>query len=385
MNDPYAEIRPYRDDEVPAVLQRLLSDPEFIAALTRLKFPFWASPLGLVLKPLVALVLRRELSDVRDVYGFQMVVERYMRGMIDSTTTGFSSSGLDALEPGQPWLFMSNHRDITLDPAFTNLALHSSGHETVRIAIGDNLLTKPYVADLMRLNKSFIVNRSAQGPRQILAAYRQLSSYIRHSICEERAPVWIAQREGRAKDGLDRTEPAIVKMLCMSQNKKTETLAEVVASLRMVPVSIAYELDPCDGLKARELCELARTGSYEKAEGEDVASIAAGIAGSKGLVHVAFGQPLAAGLDDPQDVAAAIDAQVVGNYRLHRTNVLAYQWLHGDSAPLPDSARDAPGSIGEQAFRERIEALPEAHREYALAIYANSVVAKLQMDAAGEV
>jgi hypothetical protein len=375
--DSFADIRPYNDDEVPAVLERLLSDPELLAAITSLKFKSLATPLGFILRPLVGWYLRRQMAGVTDVDGFQQVISGYMTSMIEDSTAGFSSSGLDRLTPSQAYLFMSNHRDIALDPAFTNMALHQAGRRTVRIAIGDNLLTKPYVSDLMRINKSFIVNRSATAPRKVLAAYRALSAYIRHSICVENAPIWIAQREGRAKDGVDRTEPAIIKMLAMSQDKKTESFAEAMAALHIVPVSISYELDPCDGLKAAELFQIAAQGSYEKAEQEDVASIATGIAGDKGLVHVAFGTPLAAELENPDEIAAALDAQVIANYRLHKTNVWAYLSLHGEDAPLPEGAQEAATSCTQEQFRQRIDSLPPEHRDYALGIYANSVVSLL--------
>jgi hypothetical protein len=278
-------------------------------------------------------------------------------------------------------LFMSNHRDITLDPAFTNYALYHNKRETVRIAIGDNLLTKPYVGDLMRLNKSFIVKRSERGPRQILKAYQDLSAYIRHSIQTEQVPIWIAQREGRAKDGIDRTEPAIIKMLAMNRDKQSESFADYMAGLRIVPVSISYELDPCDGLKAAELHEIASSGSYEKDEHEDVTSIATGIAGDKGQVHVAFGRVLPGGLETPEAVAAQVDRQIVENYCLHRSNVLAYQQLYGEGAVLPIDARDARGSCSDEAFLARINALPAEHRECALGIYANVVLAKLAQSA----
>ena len=211
--DDFADIRPYNDDEVPAVLARLLVDPELLRAISRLKFKYLAGILGWPLRQLVRGALQRELAGVNDVRGFQSVVEGYMSRMIEDSTAGFTVSGLDRLQKGEPYLLMSNHRDITLDPAFTNYALYHNGLDTVRIAIGDNLLTKPWVSDLMRLNKSFIVKRSATGPREVFKAYKELSAYIRHSIQVERAPIWIAQREGRAKDGIDRTEPAIISDL----------------------------------------------------------------------------------------------------------------------------------------------------------------------------
>jgi hypothetical protein len=381
--DQFADIRPYNDAEVPAVLERLLNDPEFLAAICRLKFKGLSQWLGLPLRSLVRRALLKEVRGVRDVAGFQRVIEHYMSQMILESTEGFSVSGLDALEPGKAYLFMSNHRDITLDPAFTNYALYHNGFDTVRIAIGDNLLTKPYVSDLMRLNKSFIVKRSARGPREVLKTYRELSAYIRQSIQVDAAPIWIAQREGRAKDGVDRTEPAIVKMLAMSQDRKRESFGEFIASMNIVPVSISYELDPCDARKAAELHEMATTGNYEKSEHEDVASIAIGIRGSKGLVHVAFGVPLGDDYNTPEEVSAAMDRQIVENYRLHGTNVYAWRMLHpSDQLDSIDPA-EIPGSCSETVFRQRMESIPAAQRSEALGIYANAIASKQQLPQSG--
>ncbi|GAB3274006.1 1-acyl-sn-glycerol-3-phosphate acyltransferase [Parahaliea aestuarii] len=377
MTDPFADIRPYRDEEVPAVLARLTHDPELLDALASLRLGWLARLAPALCRPLVRHYLGRQLRGVSDVHGMQMVVKAYMDRMIEDTTGGFSVSGLDQLDPARPYLFMSNHRDIAMDPAFTNYALHRGGHQTIRIAIGDNLLTKPWVSDLMRLNKSFIVKRSVSGPRELLAASRNLSAYIRHSLLEERAPVWIAQREGRAKNGIDRTEPAVIKMLAMSRDKQQASFAEHISELAIVPVAISYELDPCDALKAKELHQLASTGSYQKAAQEDVASIGRGIAGQKGRVHVSFGRPLTGDYADADAVAAAVDDQIVAEYCLHPSNIHAYRMLHGEDAPLPESLYREQGDCSASAFRARIEAMPEAHRPYALAIYANAVVSKL--------
>jgi len=379
--DEFADIRPYNDDEVAAVLARLLVDPELLRAISRLKFKYLAGILGWPLRQLVRGALQRELAGVNDVRGFQSVVEGYMSKMIEDSTAGFSVSGLDRLQEGEPYLFMSNHRDITLDPAFTNYALYHNGLDTVRIAIGDNLLTKPWVSDLMRLNKSFIVKRSATGPREVFKAYKELSAYIRHSIQVERAPIWIAQREGRAKDGIDRTEPAIIKMLAMSKQKQ-EDFGEFVSSLRIVPVSISYELDPCDALKAAELHAVASSGEYHKAEHEDVASIAVGISGAKGRVHVSFGEMLGSEFDSPEAVAAEMDRQVVDNYQLQATNIFAWRRLHGD---LPGGIEEVAGSCSEAEFNARIDAMPAAHRDYALGIYANAIASKLELAGGSDV
>ncbi len=380
----FADIRPYNDAEVPAVLKRLLADRDFLDAVSNLKFKRLAGWLGWPLRVFVRAVLRRELAVVTDVKSLQAVIERYMTSMIEDTTAGFTVSGLDSLPPGQACLLMSNHRDIVLDPAFTNYALFHSGLDTARIAIGDNLLSRPYVSDLMRLNKSFIVKRSARAPRQMLKAFQDLSAYIRQSIEQEGVYIWIAQREGRAKDGCDRTEPAIIKMLSMSRKKNRESFSDYIQALRIVPVSISYELDPCDALKAAELQAKAEQGSYEKDADEDVASIATGIAGSKGQVHVAFGTPLGAGFETPEQVAAEVDRQIVDNYHLHATNLFAYQALHGAPAQLPAATGIINGGCSAADFQHRLDAIPAGQRDYALGIYANAINSKLQRNAAGD-
>jgi hypothetical protein len=379
LNDPFADIRPYRDAEVPAVLSRLLADRELLDAIASLRLGKLAGLAPALCRPAVRWYLGRQLRGVADVHGMQMVIKHYVENVITDTTAGFSVSGLEQLDTARPWLFMSNHRDIVMDPAFTNYALNRDGHQTVRIAIGDNLLTKPWVSDLMRLNKSFIVKRSPGSGRALLAASRHLAEYIRMSLQEERVPVWIAQREGRAKDGIDRTEPAVIKMLAMSRDKQTETFSEVINALGIVPVSISYELDPCDGFKARELYLRSTTGSYAKAEQEDVASIARGISGDKGRVHVAFGTPLAGEFADADQVAQEIDRQVVALYRLHPTNLYAHRMLHGDAVSVPEHCNLEAGSCSLAQFEARMEALPLDHRPFALAIYANAVTSKLAL------
>ncbi|MET0377908.1 MAG: 1-acyl-sn-glycerol-3-phosphate acyltransferase [Spongiibacteraceae bacterium] len=384
MTDQFADIRPYNDNEVSPVLERLLDDDEFVLTLGRLRLPQNAARFPRVVRLLVRWILRRELRGVSDVRSLQHVVKKYMDRMIEGSTDQFTVSGLDQLSPQQPSLFMSNHRDIALDPAFVNYALYHNGHETVRIAIGDNLLSKPFVADLMRLNKSFIVRRSAKGPRQILAAYKQLSAYIRHSLQVDRNPIWIAQREGRAKDGLDRTEPAIIKMLTISQDKAAESFSDFVNGLHIVPVSISYEFDPCDAAKARELYERATQGSYQKEEHEDLRSIALGISGAKGDVHVSFGTPISGEFESPDAVAAMVDQQVIDLYVLHPTNFFAYRELHGSFPALPCGPERKLFDVNTYAdvgvvFNARIAAMPAEHRAQALAIYANPIVSKLEL------
>ncbi|MCR8924141.1 1-acyl-sn-glycerol-3-phosphate acyltransferase [Dasania sp. GY-MA-18] len=373
----FAEIRPYNDDEVSPVLERLVNDKEFIAAVASLRLGGWHKCCKPVVYPIVKHILRKQVSGISTVREVQALVKSYMDGMVDKTTSQCTVSGLEKLDPKQSYLFISNHRDIALDPAFVNYAVSHNGFDMVRIAIGDNLLTKPYVSDLMRLNKSFIVKRSAKG-RAMLAAYKLLSRYIRHSIEVDHNPIWIAQREGRAKDGNDKTEPAMIKMIAMSQHKQQESFSEFINKMRIVPVAISYELDPCDGAKAKELYEKATHGHYQKGEHEDVTSIALGISGDKDHVHVSFGEPLQGEFDNADDVAAAIDQQIFANYVLHPTNFIAHKILHGSYPEGVYSDQRKPFSITglesvEQAFQKRIDALPAEHRPYALGIYANPI------------
>jgi len=377
----FDDIRPYHDAEVRPTLDRILADPELADAVARLKFPRLTQWFGWILKPLVKKRLTRELAGVNDVKGFQDVVERYMAGMLAEATTALTISGLDVLEHHQSYLFISNHRDIAMDPAFVNWSLYHNDCNTLRIAIGDNLLTKPYVSDLMRLNKSFIVNRSAKAPREKLKAAKHLSAYIHHSIANEASSIWIAQREGRAKDGFDKTNSAVIGMITLNK-PKTQELSEYVKELRIVPVSISYELDPCDAAKARELYHQRTLGNYQKEEHEDVKSIAMGIAGQKGHVHVAFGSVLNHHYEDTDQIVADIDQQIVENYVLHATNCIAYEILHGTVPAVNYTEKNIPydpAAVAEQRelFTARMNQIPAEHRDIALAIYANPVVSKL--------
>ena len=371
-NDPWADIRPYMDHEVADVLERLSHDSELLDALTRFRLPRmakWARPVARVL---AGHAIRREVKGVTSVREFQMRIASYMERMIRTTTDAFEVSGLDKLDDNSAYLFIGNHRDISLDPAFVNYALYQAGRDTVRIAIGDNLLKKPYVTDLMRLNKSFIVPRSARGKRAMLAAYQQLSSYIRHSITEDNHSIWMAQREGRAKNGIDRTDPAIIKMLTMAKRhaERDMVFGDAIAELKLVPVSISYEYDPCDLQKAQELHDIATQGSYAKSEFEDIRSIVSGITGSKGRVQLKFGTPVGADMATPDEVAAEIDRQVIGGYRLFPSHYLALEAL-GESPELV--ARKSITRQDRERFKARLASVPEALQPYWLEQYANPV------------
>lgn len=372
----FEAIRPYDDAEVPAVLARLFADPAFIGTLTRYRFPRLAGPLGWLLRPVIAHRLRREFQGIESVHALQDKIEPYVDTTIERATDGVTYSGVDRLKPGGAYLFVANHRDIVMDPAFVNYAVYHAGIPTPRIAIGDNLLQKPFVSDLMRLNKSFIVHRNLAGRREKLAAYQLLSAYINYSIREDGQSIWIAQAEGRAKDGDDRTDSAILKMFHMS--RKDEAFADVVRDLHIVPVSISYEYDPCDQAKARELYIRATTGGYEKAPGEDDASIALGITGYKGRVHVAFGGEIVDEAVDAKQLAAEMDRRILTGYRLFPVHYLAYAMWEGRDEALAVPALESLFGAEEIAraraeWQRRLNACPEAHRPWLVLQYANPV------------
>jgi 1-acyl-sn-glycerol-3-phosphate acyltransferase len=377
----FDDIRPYNDSEVAPVIQSLINDYGFIKAISHLRFPRLSLYVGWLLSPIIKLVLKKQSSNIQSVTELQNVVSHYMKTMLDEHVSHFSVSGLDKLDKNKAYLFISNHRDIAMDPAFVNWALYQNGFDTVRIAIGDNLLTKPYVSDLMRLNKSFIVNRSAKTNREKFKASKHLSAYISHSIKEENSNVWIAQREGRAKDGKDETNAAVISMLALNR-VKPEPLADLIKGLNIVPVAISYEWDPCDAAKANELYSLRQQGSYEKGEDEDVGSIAAGISGDKGCVHIAFGDVLGGDYQSTEQVAADIDQQIISNYVLHPSNLLAASKLDYDVEQLPYGKTKKPYSslslnIQNAELDQRIANIPLEQKEILLRIYANPVIGKL--------
>jgi hypothetical protein len=209
-----------------------------------------------------------------------------------------------------------------------------------------------------------------------MAAYQLLSAYINHSIRNDCASIWIAQAEGRAKDGDDRTESAILKMFHMS--RKDEPFGEVIRSLNLTPVSISYEYDPCDQAKARELYIRATTGSYTKASGEDDVSIALGITGYKGRVHINFAPPISEVFEDTKQLAIEMDRQILGGYRLFPVHYLAYaQWADADASlnvPLADEvfAADELAKAREE-WQRRLEGCPVEHRPYLILQYATPV------------
>ncbi len=374
VTDRFSALRPYQDDEVASVLSRLSHDDEFQAAIARFRLPRLDAVAPWLTRALIGYGLRRRMRGIHSITEFQRHIADYMEHMIERTVDGLEIHGLEALDGNQAYLFIGNHRDISLDPAFVNFALYLHNRNTVRIAIGDNLLEKPYVSDLMRLNKSFIVPRSSTGKREMIKAFQLLSEYIQHSIEIDNHSVWMAQRQGRAKNGIDRTDPAIIKMLCMAKRAENRDapLAQIIAGLHVVPVSISYEYDPCDVQKARELAATESDGSYQKLAFEDMRSIAAGIVGDKGRVNLRFGTALNGGdFDSVEALTEEIDRQVLEGYRLYPSHFLALEKLgeHPELLELDDVT-----SADRARFEARLAEVPKELRPWWLRQYANPVI-----------
>lgn len=381
-------IRPYSDEETGAAIERLVNDPEFLDMIARFKSPTLARWAPALVRIWVKRWLISNFGNVKRVDDLQAKVSGYVGELVDHTTTRVTSSGLENLDKRSAHMFISNHRDIVFDPMVVNYLLYANGFNTTRIAIGDNLLANPVFAEMMRLNKSFVVRRNMTSPREMRDAYIMLSGFINHSI-DTNHSIWIAQREGRAKDGLDFTDPAIIKMFYMSKKKSGLDFSEAMNRLHIVPVSIAYEYDPCDADKARELETRARTGSYTKASGEDTDQIMKGLTGFKGHVHVHFGAPISDAPDNPKDLAARIDREMHANYHLHASNLVAYRQrgIHPEAHSTPDTVTDsvvtaetwspAEFSAAESEMERRLEHCEPAIRPYLLDMYANPVVTAL--------
>jgi len=364
-------IRPYRDDEVDEVISRLTRDPALLQAAAAFYAPRLAHWLPWLARRATGrfISLRtRHLHSVRDV---QLWLSWHMGRVVRDSTHSLTVDGLEHLRAGESYLFISNHRDIVMDSALLNFLLHGAGLDTARTAVGDNLLSQSYAADLMRLNKSFVVQRQVTGTKALFQALSRTSGFIRHSL-EEGQSVWIAQREGRAKDGLDRTDPALLKMLALAHRTESKDFGDLVRRVRLVPVSASYELDPCDRHKAHELCVKAATGSYTKAPDEDVRSMVDGITGYKGRVHFTIAPPLAGDFPDADSLARALDRIIVGGMRVFPT--------HTDAAARLQVATDlqTPEPLPRvmSLWQARIDACPPEELPFLLAGYANLVVNK---------
>ncbi len=323
----FDDIRPYHDSEMNHYLKTLINDAGFQRVL------------HIAFKDERAIAhLKKQLMEINTIkelqvnFMFRLVEDLILR----PTTKGLTCSGLNNLEESKSYLFISNHRDIILDSAFLNYLIVREGMNTTEIAIGDNLLIEEWIIHTVKLNRAVEVKRNLP-VRELLTASQKLSAYIRQDISEKNTSVWIAQREGRTKDGCDKTQPALLKMLNLSN---TKSFAEGFKELRIVPLSISYEIEPCGISKVEELYK-KETEGYVKTQADDLRSMGYGLLNQKGRVHFAFGRPMKLAIDEmdkreqPSEkieaLADYIDQRVYKNYKLWPNNYIAADLLRNEN------------------------------------------------------
>ena len=314
----FESISPYTDEEAAEALSKLAEFP-LLSQVSQKFFPNEEPDF-----------LKKVFKSIKTIDEFQtLVMQKVVRWVIDNTAKNFSYDGISNITPDKKFLALSNHRDIVLDPAITQLILYSNGFPMTEIAVGDNLITNKTIEWLIRSNRMIKVVRGISA-RELYLSSQLLSKYIRLNITEQRSSIWLAQRQGRTKNGYDITEQGLLKMLDMSGRADFQTNFE---ELNIIPLSISYEYEPCDILKARELV-ISRKRKYVKAEGEDFNSIVTGLMEPKGNIHMNIGTQLtsdeiaAAALCDKNDryqlIRHAVDQRVIDGYKLWKNNYIAY-------------------------------------------------------------
>lgn len=369
----YDDIRPFLPEELPAVFDRLIDDPEFRNAIETVYK-------GVPYEHVVQMICSSKDSDE-----FQKVcIYPVLKNLIEKASTGLTSdfSAISG-DKSKAYTFVSNHRDIVLDSAFLCYALLNEGMSTVEIAIGDNLLIRPWIKDLVRVNKSFIVQR-ALTMRQMLMASAKMSSYMHYAINEKKENVWIAQREGRAKDSDDRTQESVLKMMVMGGEG---SVIERLKSLNIVPLAISYEYDPCDYLKAEEFQNKRDIEGFKKSKQDDLDNMKIGIFGYKGHIHYHAAPCINEWLDtlDPDTpktdifriVAEHIDEEIHRNYRLYPCNMAA-----ADTLATGNRHEELEGYIAKKLSMVKLENPDmEYLRKQVLTMYANPAINKAAADA----
>lgn len=381
----FSDIAPFDDGaDFHSHIARLVAEPQFQHAVK------WVMP------DLDYEQFAQHLLAVDSQEAFQLnVMCPFLERLEAATSAGITSDGIDNYEPQKNYVLISNHRDIVLDAAFLNLALVRGGRNTCEVAIGNNLLIMPWIDELVRINKSFIVKRDT-GMRGALEAARHLSAYIHYAITSKRQSIWIAHREGRAKDSNDRTQEGLIKMLGLHGEGSA---IDNIRNINLLPVSISYEFDPNDYLKVREFLLKRRNPDYKKSPHDDLLSMETGIMGYKGRIHFALTECINPELDMlPADlhrsqacvkVCEIVDRHIHSHYRLYPINYVAYDLLHGTSKFADQYTRADVDAVNERLAVQlaKITDVPDITidemnfmREMALTMYSNPLSNKFQCE-----
>lgn len=372
----FDEIRYFYDQEVNERLQSIARDP-MMKALMNFTFPDTDEQVWL-----------EQFKNVHSISDFQhQFVAFAVRQILAKSSDGLTTSGFDKLDKNTPYLFVSNHRDIVLDTSLLNLVLLEGGYIMTASAIGDNLVRKKFLNVLAKLNRNFLVQRGLP-LREQLTSSQTMSEYIREQLYNENRSVWIAQREGRTKDGNDSTQQGVLKMLVMAAGD--QSLTDYFKSLKIVPVSISYEYDPTDSLKMPQLLAQHRDEEYIKGKNEDFTNILSGILGQKKRIHLHAGDVLDTELDEIaatidnknkqlQAIAQVIDRSIISNYKLWPTKYIAYDLLHNTNS-YASKYTEQEKQLFVRRLEMRIDPSDPVSREYFLSMYANPLVNKLKTE-----
>lgn len=363
----------YEDNEVKSAIQELFGYQSFLDGMK-----------AFLPEQLYQRIIEAK-GHVESIFDFQKyIVHPFLKLIEKISISKLTVSGLSDLSSNKKYLFISNHRDIVLDSAFLNMVLFENGLQTSQIAIGDNLMMHRISELLFRINKSFVVKRTGT-PRELYQFSLQLSKYIKNTIISNQDSIWIAQREGRTKDGNDRTQLGLLNMLSMSD--EGQSMRTHFEALNIVPVAISYEFDPCAWLKTEEYLLKLEDPDYKKPFQKDVEHMITGLKGEKGNVHFHFGKPLKEELQifdsisgtkkQLENLAAIIDKHIHLNYKLHPINYTAFDLLH-ENRSFPDRYTSEEFEKYRRYFDQLLKPLsPEkypAGRKYLLEMYANPVV-----------
>ena len=367
-------IRPFYDTEINEALHNIANHP-MMKALMNFSFPDVADD-----------IWKEQLRKTHSIRDFQCnFIYQSVQKVLEKSSEGMTTSGFENLKPNTAYLFVSNHRDILLDTTLLNTALFEHGLVMTASAIGDNLVKKTFLKTLAKLNRNFLVQRGLT-PREMLQSSKLLSEYIGHLLLHENRSVWIAQREGRTKDGNDETNPGVLKMVGMGSDEKN--LMDYFKKIQIVPVSISYEYDPTDALKMPQLMAEANNEVYVKEKNEDFMTILSGALGQKKRIHIHVGKVLDAEIEaikaendnsNKQVVALAqvIDDAILSNYKLWPTNFIANDLVNNTNR-YSHLYTENEKSLFERRLEMRIDHDNPVALEGFLAMYSNPVVNKLK-------
>jgi 1-acyl-sn-glycerol-3-phosphate acyltransferase len=369
-------IRPYYDAEINKAIQKVVNHP-MMKALMNFTFPEVNDE-----------VWKEQLRKTHSIRDFQCnFIYHSVQKVLENSSEGLTTSGFEKLEKNTPYLFISNHRDIILDTSILNVSLFDHGLVMTASAIGDNLVKKDFLLNLSKLNRNFLVQRGLP-PRELLQSSKLMAEYIGQLILRENRSVWIAQREGRTKDGNDATHQGVLKMLGMGSDE--ENLMNYFKKLQIVPVSISYEYDPTDALKMPQLIAEAKAEKYVKEKNEDFITLLSGIIGQKKRIHIHIGSILDKELDaissendnsnkQIQALAQVIDDSILQSYKLWPTNYIAYDILN-KTDKFKNQYTENEKSLFQRRLEMKIDSANEFMVEGFLNMYANPVVNKLKYD-----